>query len=221
MQSRMPPITPEMLLRAYAGGIFPMAENRDDRQIFWVDPEWRGVFLPGRFHTSRSLSRLIRRHPWRVTTDQAFDEVVLNCADRPETWINEEIRQLYTALYRMGHAHSVEVWEENSLIGGVYGVSLGGAFFGESMFSRRDNSSKLALAWLAHRLFAGGFSLFDTQFLTPHLASLGAIEIPRSHYLRLLSTALSEDACFDPPGYSPSPDSVASVSGMACAGNMQ
>lgn len=196
-------ITPDILLRAYAMGIFPMAESRDDPMIHWVDPRRRGILPLEGFHISRSLARRLRSGAYRVTTDRAFADVVTACADRGETWISRRIQQLYHALHDQGHAHSLEVWHGDRMIGGVYGVTLGAAFFGESMFSRATDGSKLALAHLVARLRAGGFRLFDTQFLTPHLASLGAVEIPRGTYHRLLAEALAEAATFDPPGYSP------------------
>lgn len=210
-------ITPEILLRAYAAGIFPMAEGRDDPEIHWVDPRRRGILPLDGFHISRSLRRTLLRSGWRVTADTAFAATVDSCADRDETWINDTIFTLYVALHRMGHAHSVEVWDGSELIGGVYGVTLGTAFFGESMFSRRTDASKAALAWCVHRLKAGGFTLFDTQFLTPHLRSLGGIEIPRSDYHRRLATALQGRAEFHPAGYSPSPSDVAGSASSAGA----
>lgn len=209
----MPPkITPEILLRAYAMGIFPMAEARDTPEIHWVDPRYRGVFNLHNFHISRSLSRHIRQNTYTIRTNTDFLGVVAGCADRPETWINAEITALYLALHRTGFAHSLEVWDGDALVGGVYGVTLGSAFFGESMFSRRKDASKIALAWLIHRLRAGGFTLFDTQFLTPHLASLGAVEIPRSEYQIRLALAMSLNANFDPAGYHPLPSSVVPAS---------
>lgn len=210
-------LTPQILLRAYAMGIFPMAETRDSAEIHWVDPRRRGVVPLDRFHISRSLAKTIRSGRFQITTDRDFAGVVRCCADRPETWINAEIFALYGALHAMGHAHSLEVWEGPDLVGGVYGVTLGAAFFGESMFSRRTDASKVALAWLVHRLRAGGFQLFDTQFLTPHLASLGAEEIPRAAYRRRLEQALQATAQFDPAGYQPLPSSVA-ASGAASSG---
>jgi leucyl/phenylalanyl-tRNA---protein transferase len=203
-----PPITPETLLRAYAMGVFPMAEGRASDDIHWVDPKKRGIFPLDGFRISRSLARAIGRADYTVTTDTGFAAVVDACADRDETWINAEIRALYLALHRAGHAHSLEVRAGDALIGGVYGVTLGAAFFGESMFSRRTDASKIALAWLVHRLNAGGYTLFDTQFLTPHLASLGAVEIPRAEYHRRLEAALGAQAAFDPPGYAPDAYSV-------------
>jgi leucyl/phenylalanyl-tRNA---protein transferase len=204
-------ITPEILLRAYAMGIFPMAESATASEIHWVDPRRRGVFLLDRFHISRSLRRAILREDYQVRTDTDFAGVVAACADRNETWINEDIFALYKALHHEGHAHSLEVWDGKSLVGGVYGVTLGSAFFGESMFSRRTNGSKIALAWLVHRLRAGGFTLFDTQFLTPHLASLGAVEISRAEYHRQLGRALRHPARFDPAGYAPYPSLISST----------
>lgn len=205
-------ITPELLLQAYAAGVFPMAEARDSPEIRWIDPRRRGVFPLDGFHISRSLSRAIRQGRFTVTADRAFAAVVEGCAARSETWINDEIFGLYNALHAMGHAHSVEIWQGDDLVGGVYGVTLGAAFFGESMFSRARDASKVALAHLVHRLRAGGFTLFDTQFLTPHLASLGAVEIPRAEYHRRLGVALQGQGRFDPPGYQPLPSSVASPS---------
>lgn len=201
-------LTPEMLLRAYGLGIFPMAEGRDDPEIHWVDPKRRGIFPLDGFHISRSLAKHILTAEYRVSVNEAFSEVVAGCADRPETWINAEITGLYTALHRLGFAHSLEVWQGEALIGGVYGVTLGAAFFGESMFSRRTNASKTALAYLCHRLRAGGFQLFDTQFLTPHLASLGAVEVSRAEYQRRLAAAVQGHASFTPKGYQPLPSSV-------------
>ncbi len=186
---------PEMLLRAYAAGIFPMAESRDTPDLFWVDPRHRGVLPLDGFHMSKSLARQIRQARHSVTIDADFDAVVDACADRDETWINAEIRELYSALHQSGHANSLEVWDEDgTLMGGVYGVTLGGAFFGESMFSRRTNGSKLALAHLVAHLRTCGFVLFDTQFITEHLARLGAIEISRETYRRDLSQALKVQA---------------------------
>ncbi|MFV8557649.1 leucyl/phenylalanyl-tRNA--protein transferase [Sulfitobacter sp. SBS6] len=195
----MPDLTPELLLHGYSIGIFPMAEHRDDPEIFWVDPRRRGVFPLDGFHISRSLSRAMRRTRFTITTNTAFNEVVTGCADRADTWINAEIFSLYAQLHALGHAHALEVWEDDMLVGGVYGVTLGRAFFGESMFSRRDNASKIALACLVDRLNRGGFTLFDTQFLTPHLASLGAQEITRAAYHARLEMALMKTADFTAP----------------------
>ncbi len=205
-------ISPDLLLKAYAAGIFPMAKSRDDAAVHWIDPQRRGIFPLDNFHISRSLRRQIRRADCTIRTDSDFSGVLAGCAGRPETWINPQITALYLALHAAGHAHSLEVWRGDRLVGGVYGVTLGAAFFGESMFSREVNASKLALAWLAHRLRAGGFVLFDTQFLTPHLASLGAIEISRAAYRKRLAAALAQEARFAPPDYQPLPSSVASPS---------
>lgn len=203
-----PEITPETLLRAYAMGIFPMAEGRDDPQVHWVDPRRRGIIPLEGFHIGRSLARAIARDDYDVTVNRDFRGVVEGCADREETWINGPILQLYLDLHRAGFAHSLEIRAGGALVGGVYGVTLGAAFFGESMFSRRTDASKVALAWLVHRLRTGGFALFDTQFLTPHLASLGGVEIPRADYHRRLNAALEGRATFTPAGYAPDRHSV-------------
>lgn len=183
-------VTPELLLQAYRVGVFPMAEHRDDPEMFWVDPRKRGVFPLDGFRISRSLSKTLKRDDYHVTLNTAFDDVIDACADRSETWINQEIRALYNELHHQGHAHSLEVWADSRLIGGVYGVAVGGAFCGESMFSRQRDASKVALAWLIDLLRRTGFVLFDTQFLTHHLASLGAIEITRAEYRAYLAQAL-------------------------------
>lgn len=188
-------LTPELLLRAYAVGIFPMAEGRQDPEIHWIDPRRRGVLPLDAFHVPRRLKRRLRQGHFRVTCDRAFAAVVEGCAapgpGRRDTWINPVIEQLYAGLYEMGFAHSVEVWEGETLVGGLYGVALGAAFFGESMFSRATDASKVALAHLVARLRAGGFTLLDCQFITPHLASLGAIEIDRADYLAALVSAVA------------------------------
>ncbi|QUS35546.1 leucyl/phenylalanyl-tRNA--protein transferase [Falsirhodobacter algicola] len=201
-------LTAGILLRAYAMGAFPMAESRSSQDITWVEPFHRGIFPLDGFHISRSLSKAIRRADYEIRVNHGFTAVMNACADRPETWINDEIIRLYGNLHAMGHAHSLEVWANGALVGGTYGVTLGGAFFGESMFSRRANASKIALAWLVHRLRAGGFVLFDTQFLTAHLATLGAVEIPRAEYQRRLRLALGQRGDFHPAGYAPSADQV-------------
>lgn len=187
-------ITPDLLMQAYRIGVFPMSEHRDDPEIFWVDPKHRGIIPLEAFHISRSLAKAIRRADFHVTLNHDFEAVLDACADRKDTWINERIRSLYIALHERNQAHSLEVWRGDSLVGGVYGVTLGAAFFGESMFSRATNGSKIALAFLAHHLRTSGFTLFDTQFLTDHLASLGAIEIPRAEYLDKLSEAVQSQA---------------------------
>ncbi|RMF34919.1 MAG: leucyl/phenylalanyl-tRNA--protein transferase [Alphaproteobacteria bacterium] len=189
-------ITPSLLLRAYAAGVFPMAESADARTLFWVDPKRRGVLPLDRFHVPRSLRKRIRRGGFAVSVNRDFAAVLEGCAARPETWINAEIRDLYLTLHRMGFAHSVEVWDAAGLAGGLYGVCLGAAFFGESMFSARPDASKIALVWLVARLRKGGFSLLDTQFVTEHLASFGAIEISRAAYHRQLDAALERQAQF-------------------------
>jgi leucyl/phenylalanyl-tRNA--protein transferase len=192
-----PEVTPELLLNAYASGIFPMAEGRDDPEIFWVDPEMRGVFDIGGLHISRSLRRQMNKSDYDVRVNSAFDHVVRACADRDETWINAEIFALYGALHEAGYAHCVEIWRGDTLIGGVYGVAIAGAFFGESMFSKETNGSKLALVYLMDRLQVGGYQLFDTQFITDHLASLGCREIERALYHKQLNTALDVAADFN------------------------
>lgn len=201
-------LTPDLLLRAYAAGVFPMAESRDDPEVFWVEPRLRGIMPLDGFHISRSLRRTIRRGHFILRTDTDFTGVLQGCADRDETWINDTIFRLYTELHGMGRAHSMEVWEQDDLVGGVYGVALGGAFFGESMFSRRTDASKVALAYLVDRLREGGFRLFDTQFLTEHLASLGGIEISRETYRARLATALQVDADFNRAGSLPTPQGL-------------
>ncbi|PTX56272.1 leucyl/phenylalanyl-tRNA--protein transferase [Litoreibacter ponti] len=189
-------LTPALILNAYARGIFPMAESREDEGLFWLDPEKRGVIPLDGFHISRSLRKTILREPFQIKVDTDFAGVIEGCADRAETWINGPIFGIYMDLFRAGHAHSVEVWDGDTLVGGVYGVTLRAAFFGESMFSRRRDASKIALAYLVSRLNAGGFRLFDTQFITPHLASLGGIEMTRSSYRQALRDALAAEANF-------------------------
>ena len=201
-------LTPELLLRGYAVGIFPMAEHRNDAEVFWVDPKRRGILPLRGFRISRSLARRLRRNACRIAINTDFAGVVDGCADRAETWINEEIQRHYLALHRSGHAHSLEVWEDGELVGGVYGVTLGGAFFGESMFSRRPDASKIALAYLVDRLRLAGFVLFDTQFLTPHLASLGGVEITRAEYHRRLERATALQADFTAPEIPPAQDVI-------------
>ena len=191
------PLTPDLVLAGYKMGIFPMAESREDQRIFWVDPPLRGIVPLDGFRLSRSLRRRILGGGFTVTADHDFPGVMEGCADRPETWINDAIFGLYGHLHALGHAHSIEVWAEGRLAGGVYGVSLQGVFFGESMFSRRRDASKVALAYLIDRLRQGGYSLFDTQFLTPHLASLGGVEIGRQEFHMRLRQALTRAARFD------------------------
>ncbi|MET0365349.1 MAG: leucyl/phenylalanyl-tRNA--protein transferase [Sphingobium sp.] len=185
-----------MLLRAYGIGIFPMSHSADDPDIFWVEPRRRGILPLGGLHVSHSLRKTIRRDRFRVTADQAFVEVVRLCAeavdDRQDTWINVPIFEACRRLFAMGHAHSVECWDGDRLVGGLYGISLGRAFFGESMFSRETDASKVALAWLVARLRVGGFTLLDCQFMTDHLASMGATEITARTYSGLLEAAVSD-----------------------------
>ncbi len=184
-------ITPELLMRAYAMGVFPMSEHRNDPEVFWVDPKRRGVLPIEKFHISRSLAKHIRKGGYSVTLNRDFEGVLDGCADRSDTWINGEIRNLYMALHNRSQAHSLEVWSEDGvLIGGVYGVTLGAAFFGESMFSRATDASKIALAYLICHLAQCGFQLFDTQFLTKHLQSLGAEEMSREDYREKLAAAV-------------------------------
>lgn len=196
-------VTPEALLHGYSIGIFPMAEHRDDPELFWVDPRRRGIVPLDGFHISRSLARAMRKTKFTVSINQAFSGVIQGCADRAETWINDEISDLYYALHQRRQAHSLEIWDEEELVGGVYGVVLGAAFFGESMFSRRTNASKMALAALVDRLRSGGFTLFDTQFLTDHLASLGGVEITRARYHLMLDDAKRRTASFTQPPLRP------------------
>jgi len=193
-----PRLTPEILLRAYAEGLFPMAERRGDPMLYWVSPEKRGIIPLSGFHVPQRLARTVRSGRFTVTSDQAFRDVMLACAapapGREESWINDEILRLYTALHAGGHAHSIECWQNGALVGGLYGVRLGAAFFGESMFSRERDASKVALVHLVDALRRGGFTLLDTQFITAHLARFGAIEIARAQYLTLLNQALNREA---------------------------
>src|SRR5215208_412502 len=187
-------LDPRLLLQGYATGIFPMADSRNADELFWVEPRNRAIIPLDRFHVSRSLRRTLRSSRFSVTHDRAFGKVIAACADREETWINTDLEHAMLALHGSGHAHSIEVWSPkgsgSELVGGLYGVKLGRAFFGESMFSRATDASKVALAWLVARLKAGNFSLLDCQFMTEHLASLGAVNIPRASYVALLSAAL-------------------------------
>jgi leucyl/phenylalanyl-tRNA--protein transferase len=183
-------LDPRLLLQGYATGIFPMADSRDANELFWVEPRNRAIIPLDRFHVSRSLRRTLRSGRFTLTHDRDFAGVITACAEREETWINAELERAMLALHGSGHAHSIEVWSGDSLVGGLYGVKLGRAFFGESMFSRTRDASKVALAWLVARLKVGNFSLLDCQFMTGHLASLGAISVPRETYVALLSVAL-------------------------------
>lgn len=189
-------ISPQMLLQAYALGIFPMAEHKEDASVFWVEPKNRGVLPLDSFHISHSLRRVIKKGVFEVSFDTAFKEVMLACADREETWINARILDAYCRLHELGFAHSVECRTNGELAGGLYGVSLFSAFFGESMFSRQTNASKVALCALVGHLKEKGFTLLDTQFITPHLATFGAIEIPQQEYMLLLEKALLKKTTF-------------------------
>lgn len=194
-------ITPQILLKAYSVGLFPMAETAEDPTIFWVEPEMRGVMPIEEFHTPRSLRKQLNKGEYEITFNEAFNAVVKGCAasaeGREQTWINETIRLLYGELHDMEHAHSVEAWYEDQLVGGLYGVTLGRAFFGESMFSRRSNASKVALVHLVERLKQRGFILLDTQFNTEHLTQFGTREVPRAEYEKMLEEALIGVANFD------------------------
>ncbi|ODT75204.1 MAG: leucyl/phenylalanyl-tRNA--protein transferase [Pelagibacterium sp. SCN 64-44] len=191
-------ITPELIVRAYRAGIFPMAESAEDDDLFWVSPEMRGIIPLDNFHMSRSLRKALRKSGWTIRVDSDWGGVIEGCAtagaDRDSTWINATIRNVYGALFDRGVAHTVEVWDGDDLVGGLYGLAIGAAFFGESMFHRRTDASKMAMAHLVDRLKAGNFQLLDTQFLTDHLASLGGIEIPRAEYEDRLGRAIMQDA---------------------------
>ena len=193
-------ITPEVLLKAYACGIFPMAESADDPALYWIEPEKRGIIPIDRFHVPVRLARTVRSDRFLVTVNRDFDGVIDGCAaalpNRPRTWINERIRALYRKLYERRHCHSIEVYEDGELVGGLYGVTLGRAYFGESMFHRARDASKVALVHLTARLKAGGFRLLDTQFVTDHLKIFGAVEVPRRQYHKLLEAALIGDSDF-------------------------
>lgn len=193
-------LTPDLVLRAYAHGVFPMAESARSRDLFWVDPDRRGIIPLDGLHVSRSLKKVLRGHAWALKVDTDFHAVIEACAaageGRRDTWINSEIVALYGELFAQGHCHTVEAWDGATLVGGLYGLVIGGAFFGESMFHRAPNASKVALVHLVERLDAGGFSLLDTQFLTEHLKSLGGVEISRAAYHRMLRAALDRRADF-------------------------
>jgi leucyl/phenylalanyl-tRNA---protein transferase len=206
-------LTPDLLIAAYTAGIFPMAESADDPELFWIEPQRRGILPLDAFHVPRRLARVVRQGRFEIRVDTDFAAVMRGCAEssekRPNTWINEEILSIYTALFRRGAAHSVESWREGALVGGLYGVALGAAFFGESMFSRETDASKVALVHLAARLRLGGYRLLDTQFLTPHLARFGGVEISRRDYRRLLAEALAYRASF--PAALPGGDALAAL----------
>ncbi len=217
------PLDPDLLLRAYTVGVFPMADARDAKSVYWVEPKTRAVLPLDRFHLSRSLKRTLMSDRFETTANRAFGSIVALCAesaeDRPATWINDQIESAVAKLHKHGRAHSIETWRDGELVGGLYGISLGRAFFGESMVSRATDASKLALAHLVARLRIGGFTLLDCQFMTPHLASLGAIEISRANYIVSLGAALSADerdgdffafGAGDPPE---TPSDITTVSG--------
>lgn len=193
-------LTPELILRAYRAGIFPMSESADDPDIFWVSPQMRGIIPLDGFKISKSLGKTLRRHSFSIVVDRNFPAVIEACAtsgsDRETTWINQTIRDLYGQLFAMGHCHTVEIYDGNELVGGLYGLAIAGAFFGESMFHRRTDASKIALAHLVERLRIGGYVLLDTQFVTDHLLSLGAAEIPRAIYEIRLSAAMEVEGDF-------------------------
>ena len=214
-------LDPRLLLQCYAAGIFPMADSRDAAELFWVEPRNRAIIPLDSFHMSRSLRRTIRSGRFHVTRDRDFAGVIAACANRAETWINQEIESAMLALHSSGHAHSIEVWSSGEpgrqLVGGVYGVRLGRAFFGESMFSTRTDASKVALAWLVARLKVGGFTLLDCQFMTAHLASLGAVSVPRTDYVALLSAALGGGAAGGGVGTATFAGSGSAASGAARA----
>jgi leucyl/phenylalanyl-tRNA--protein transferase len=195
MAKRIPPLDPELLLRAYSVGVFPMADSHDAPSVYWVEPKERAILPLDGFHLSRSLRKTLLSERFETTADQAFGDIVELCAesagDRPETWINGQIARAVAALHAAGHAHSIETWLDGELVGGLYGISLGNAFFGESMVSRATDASKVALAHLVARLRFGGFMLLDCQFMTDHLSSLGAVEISRDAYMALLGAAVA------------------------------
>ena len=201
MTRRLESLDPELVLGAYSVGVFPMADHRDAPDVYWVEPRRRAILPLEGFHLSRSLRKTIAADRFRVTADAAFPAILRLCAEsvsgRPETWISHPIEQVFLRLHAMGHAHSIEVWDGERLVGGLYGLALGRAFFGESMVSRETDASKVAIAWLVARLRRGGFTLLDCQFMTSHLATLGAVEIDRADYVALLGAALGS-TCSSP-----------------------
>lgn len=205
----MKSLDPDLLLRAYSIGVFPMSDGRDAKDLYWVEPRKRAIIPPDQFHLSKSLRKTLRSGEFQVTRDTAFAAIVQLCAERDDTWINAEIEASYVRLHRAGRAHSIEVWKDGKLAGGLYGVRLGAAFFGESMVSLARDASKIALAWLVARLVVGNFRLLDCQFMTPHLESLGAVEIDQKAYLALLASALGEGS------------SAAGAAGAAAAGPVE
>lgn len=205
-------ITPDFLLQAYTNGLFPMAESASDPQIFWIEPKQRGIIPLAEFHTPRRLIRTIRTQPFDIRIDHDFEAVISYCAapiaGRRKTWINQPIRDLYTALFEMGHCHTVEAYREGKLVGGLYGIALKSVFFGESMFHKEKNASKITLIYLASRLREAGFTLLDTQFISQHLTQFGAVEIDKKTYRKKLEAALKIDADFNRPALHPSVESV-------------
>ena len=205
MSRRTVEVTPDLMLRAYRVGLFPMAETRHGQRLYWLDPEQRGILPLDGFHLPKRLLRTVLSGPYTVTADQAFARVIAGCAaaapGRLDTWINTDIERLFLDIHRMGHAHSVECWHDGALVGGLYGVSLGAVFFGESMFSTARDASKVALVHLVARMRLGGYTLLDTQFVTEHLAQFGAHEVPRDAYKAMLAAAVQQDARWLPnPG---------------------
>ena len=198
MSRRTIEVTPELMLRAYRVGLFPMAETRRGQRLYWLDPELRGILPLDGFHLPKRLLRTVLSGPYQVTSNRAFAQVIAGCAaaapGREDTWINTDIERLFYELHRQGHAHSIETWQEGLLVGGLYGVSLGGVFFGESMFSTARDASKVALVHLVARMRLGGYTLLDTQFVTSHLAQFGTVEVPRDTYKALLAAAVQTPA---------------------------
>ena len=217
MSRRSFEVTPDLMLRAYRAGLFPMAETRRGDRLYWLDPELRGMLPLDGFHLSRRLLRTVLSDGFEVSADRDFRATIAACAEavpgREDTWINPEIERLFTELHRLGHAHSIECWQDGRLVGGLYGVALGGAFFGESMFSRVRDASKVALVHLVARMRLGGFRLLDTQFVTTHLAQFGAVEVPRDAYKALLATAVDL-----PARWLAAPDTTGTGGGNAHAG---
>jgi len=209
-----------MVLRAYSVGLFPMAERADDIAIHWIEPRLRGIIPLNNLHISKSLAKVIRSDHFEIRIDTDFDAVIEACAERDETWINKRIRELYRELFHQGHVHTVETWRDGKLVGGLYGVSLGAGFFGETMFHRETDASKVALAHLVARLIKGHYRLLDTQFLTPHLQSLGAVEVPRDDYLILLSHAINTQGNFKiwPAGAEPNGANILKILAEAQSG---
>lgn len=208
-------VTPDLLLRAYEAGIFPMAESADDPGLYWIEPKERGIIPLDAFHLPKSLAKTIRSGRFTIAIDRDFDAVIAGCAaegpDRRQTWINDRIRDLYGALFDQGVVHTVEVYEGERLAGGLYGVSLGGAFFGESMFHTVRDASKVALAYLVARLKKGGYVLLDTQFVTPHLSQFGAVAVRRARYRRMLANALDQSGAFTALADDASPETILAI----------